>query len=178
MTCPEPERDPLCAALAAGHAEAFSDLYDRFGDRLYRAALGMLQRKEDAEDAVQEVFAAIVRSRWKLAEVDDLTAYLFSALRRAAGRLAARRANGPIVADELARQAVDPKGDCSAPDPRRDQLAEALRRLPPEQREVIALKIDGELTFRQIADVLGISINTAASRYRYALEKLRLTLRD
>ena len=48
--------------------------------------------------------------------------------------------------------------------------------LPPEQREVVLLKIDGELTFVQIGQVLGVSMNTAASRYRYALEKLRTTL--
>ena len=39
--------------------------------------------------------------------------------------------------------------------------------LPPEQREVVLLKIDGELTFAQIAEVIGASMNTAASRYRY-----------
>jgi RNA polymerase sigma-70 factor (ECF subfamily) len=48
--------------------------------------------------------------------------------------------------------------------------------LPCEQREVVLLKIDGELTFAQIAVVMGTSINTAASRYRYALEKLRTEL--
>jgi DNA-directed RNA polymerase specialized sigma24 family protein len=45
-----------------------------------------------------------------------------------------------------------------------------------KQREIIALKIDGELTFAQIGEVLGISPNTAASRYRLALEKLRTAL--
>jgi RNA polymerase sigma-70 factor (ECF subfamily) len=50
--------------------------------------------------------------------------------------------------------------------------------LPPKQREVIAMKIDGELTFAEIGAVLGVSANTAASRYRYALEKLRRSLED
>jgi RNA polymerase sigma-70 factor (ECF subfamily) len=58
----------------------------------------------------------------------------------------------------------------------RDDLDHALALLPDDQREVIALKIDGGLTFAQIADVLNISPNTAASRYRYALEKLRSVL--
>jgi hypothetical protein len=48
--------------------------------------------------------------------------------------------------------------------------------LPAAQREVIALKIDGGLTFAEIAAVIGTSANTAASRYRYALEKLRAAL--
>ncbi|MEI8197916.1 MAG: sigma-70 family RNA polymerase sigma factor, partial [Phycisphaerae bacterium] len=53
------------------------------------------------------------------------------------------------------------------------RLENALRRLPPEQREVIQLKFYEQLTFAQIADILGIPPNTAASRYRYALAHLR-----
>jgi RNA polymerase sigma-70 factor (ECF subfamily) len=48
-----------------------------------------------------------------------------------------------------------------------------LASLPLEQREVITLKIDGGLTFAQIAEILHVNPNTAASRYRYAMEKLR-----
>jgi RNA polymerase sigma-70 factor (ECF subfamily) len=48
-----------------------------------------------------------------------------------------------------------------------------MRSLPPEQREVVHLKVFEGLTFQEIADLAGESINTVASRYRYALEKLR-----
>ena len=62
--------------------------------------------------------------------------------------------------------------------PERDEALErALARLPVEQREVVALKVDGELTFAEIGAVMGISPNTAASRYRYALGKLRAELK-
>jgi RNA polymerase sigma-70 factor (ECF subfamily) len=164
--------EPLLRGLAAGDERAFAALYDQFGTRLHRTAYGILGRREDAEDAVQEVFTALVRSRKTLAGVKDLTAYLFSALRRAAARCAERRkrepASSPAVEDIEAK--IDPN---ETDHPLADHLAQALQRLPDEQREVISLKIDGQLTFAQIAEVLGISINTAASRYRYALEKLR-----
>jgi RNA polymerase sigma-70 factor (ECF subfamily) len=52
-------------------------------------------------------------------------------------------------------------------------LQSALKTLPGEQREVVVLKIWGELTFEESAAIIGISPNTAASRYRYGLEKLR-----
>jgi RNA polymerase sigma-70 factor (ECF subfamily) len=55
-------------------------------------------------------------------------------------------------------------------------MQQALAQLPPEQREVVVLKIWGELTFDQIARTLDISPNTAASRYRYALGALRRNL--
>ena len=61
--------------------------------------------------------------------------------------------------------------------PRRPVLEAALRELPPEQRAVAHLKLWEGLTFEQIADLLGIPLNTAASRYRYALDKLRQRLR-
>jgi DNA-directed RNA polymerase specialized sigma24 family protein len=59
-----------------------------------------------------------------------------------------------------------------------ESLAHALASLPPEQREAVGLEIDGGLTFAEIGAVAGISPNTAASRYRYALEKLRILLID
>ncbi len=80
-----PGVDPLLLSLAAGDERAFALLYDRFSGRMYRAAWRILGRREDAEDVVQDVFLAVVRSRRRLGDVRDLTAYLFAALRRAPG---------------------------------------------------------------------------------------------
>ncbi len=171
-----PDADPLIAGLIAGDERAYAALYDRFSARLYRTALGIVRSSQDAEDVVQEVFLSVLKSRQKLRDVRDLTAYLFTALRRAAGRSAERRSRTPIqfVAEvEVVAAAENPRdgsGPCG------ERLQPALLALPPEQREVVLLKIDGELTFAQIAEVIGASMNTAASRYRYALEKLRKDL--
>ena len=172
-----PDTEALLLGLAAGQERAFAALYDRFAGRLYGVALALLGRAEDAEDAVQEVFTAMVRSRGRLTEVRDLEAYLFTALRRAAGRCAARRARQPVASDVVAEKAVCEEVQPGRCNPDSGRLRQALRILPPEQREVIALKIDGELTFGQIAELQGVSVNTAASRYRYALEKLRRVLK-
>lgn len=174
----EPGPEQLLAGLAAGQEAAFVALYRQFGDRLYRTALTLLTRSQDAEDAVQEVFVSLVRSQRRLPDVENLAAYLFASLRRAAGRIAARRARTtgmsiavPDAGADAAAASCDLTTDQQAD--RRTWLRGALGRLPAEQREIIALKIDGELTFAEIAVALGISPNTAASRYRYALEKLR-----
>ena len=171
-----PDIDPLLLALAAGDEWAYAALYDRLGGRMYRAALGMLGRREDAEDAVQDVFMAMVRSRQRLMDIRDLTAYLFTALRRAAAKCAARRGRQPVASEAVVHEATANVHRRGSPNPLSERLERALGVLPLEQREVIALKIDGELTFREIAEVTGVSINTAASRYRYALEKLRVVL--
>ena len=173
-----PGTDPLLLGLAAGDGRAFEALYDRFAARLYRVALAMLGRTEDAEDTVQEVFMAVVRSRQGLAEVRDLEAYLFTALHRAAARCAARRSRQPVASGAVADQVLAREDRPGLSHPHGRRLEQALRALPPEQREVIALRIDGELTFRQIAQVKGVSIHTAASRYRYALDKLRRVMKE
>ena len=82
--------DPLLAKLASGDETAFQKVHERFADRLFRAALRILEHRQDAEDAVQVVFASLVRARKGLTEVNDLGAYLFSSLRRTAVKTASR----------------------------------------------------------------------------------------
>jgi RNA polymerase sigma-70 factor (ECF subfamily) len=167
--------DPLLDGLAAGRQEAFTALYAREGGGLFRVGLALLGSRADAEDAVQEVFVGLVQARAAWASVENLRAYLFTALRHAAAKIALRRR----------RQRPEPLPDAiAAPQPRQlptgpaARLEQALAALPQERREIVALKIDAGLTFREIAGVLGISPNTAASRYRYALAELRDRLQE
>jgi RNA polymerase sigma-70 factor (ECF subfamily) len=171
----EPEGDALMEGLATGRADAFAALYDRFGPGLFRVARTLLDCPQDAEDAVQEVFVGLVRARRTLREVKNLRAYVFAALRRAAARLTAgRKARRALPLHDLNEIAM-PAATTLALE-QAVGLERALRGLPPDQRELVALKVDGGLTFVEIGSVLGISMNTAASRYRYALEKLRAAL--
>ena len=164
----------LRAGRVEGREDSFAALFDRYGRPLYRVAWTLLRSRPDAEDAVQEVFLGVVRARSTLGRVENLRAYLFAALRHAAARLAAGRKAELLSPDGLpAREA----GTAKAIDPELSDLLErGLAALPEEQREVLSLKIDGGLTFAEVAAVLGIRPNTAASRYRYALEKLRAVL--
>ncbi|MBI3829072.1 MAG: sigma-70 family RNA polymerase sigma factor [Planctomycetes bacterium] len=157
--------DALLRHLRDGREESWAELYDRSAPRLFRAAWGLLNSREEAEDAVQEVFVGLARARGSLMEVRNLDAYLFSSLRRACGQMLEQRSRVQRSTD--AAQAVGSTVESPV-----DYQA-ALAALPLEQREVIVLKIDGGLTFEEVADALAISPNTAASRYRYALEKLR-----
>jgi len=165
--------DPLISDLAQGRPEAYAALYDRWGRGLFRVALAMEHSPDQAEDAVQELFVNLVRFRDRLPQVQDLQAYLFSCLRNVVIQRRARQGRERSHLARLALAATDTYVPPPAPDA---DLAAMLATLPPEQREVVTLKIDGDLTFAQIAAVLNISLNTAASRYRYALEKLRHTL--
>ena len=162
--------EALLRDSGAGRPAALAALYDRYGPALYRAALGLLGSRTDAEDAVQDVWVGLVRRR--PGRVRNVRAYLFAALRHAALRRARTRLRGRSLnqVPEPVSPAEDPPSD------RGVRLERALRSLPPEQREAIVLKVDTGMTFAELGEVLGISSNTAASRYRYALEKLRHAL--
>lgn len=171
-----PDAEPLLPGLAAGDERAFAALYDRYAVRLYRTAYRLLGRREDAEDAVQDVFMATARSCDKLGSVEDLTAYLFAALRRSAARCAKRRTKLPQVSSAMVDGAFAPIEQQPYDKLDLELLQKAIQTLPDEQREVMTLRIDGELTFAQIAEVMDVSLSTVASRYQYALKKLRNAL--
>ncbi len=127
----------------------------------------------DAEDVVQEAFVRFWRHQHSLENRGLLYATVRStALDRL--RRDQRRAQREAVAS------LDHDPHCEpifAPEDEGQQLlAAAIERLPNEQREVVTLKIWNELTFAEIAIALGISPNTAASRYRYALSALKKIL--
>jgi RNA polymerase sigma-70 factor (ECF subfamily) len=168
---------PLAESLAAGDREAFATLYDRLAPRLFATARTMLASTAEAEDVVHDLFVELARMRQRLAAVADLDGYVFTMLRHAASRRLRRRALFGRALDRLGRERIGRDGFVAPPAEVRDEaLARALAALPAAQQEVVALKIDGGLTFAEIAAVIGASANTAASRYRYALDKLRAAL--
>jgi RNA polymerase sigma-70 factor, ECF subfamily len=146
------------------------ELYDRFGGSLYRYALIVLTDPAAAADVVQTVFVGLLRRR---VPPDSDERYLRRAVRNECFSALRRRRHDVLVGATQILEAVEAGRDC--PDERL-ALERALRALPPEQREVVHLKVFEGMTFQEIADMTGESINTAASRYRYAIEKLRVHL--
>jgi RNA polymerase sigma-70 factor (ECF subfamily) len=148
-------------------------LYDRYAAGLYRYALMMLADHASAEDAVQQVFSRLLSAKdaRPLAMPDH---YLRRAVRnecltlfrRGGVRRTERNDGRPLL--EAVAGAVDHDERLS--------LEAALRELPADQREVIALKVYEGLTFKEIAELTDVPLNTVASRYRYAIDKLRIAL--
>ena len=136
---------------------------------LYGRALGL--GHGEAEDVVHEVFAALLQLAEPPAQPDR---YLVRAFRNRA--LNRHRSLWRRVAHEFESHRWFER----APDepPRERDAMRCLARLPPEQREVIVLKVWHQHTFDEIGELLGLSPNTAAGRYRYGLQKLRACLRD
>ena len=167
----------LITQLVAGNHEAFAALYDRLGKKLYATAVQLDCTHQEAEDVVHDLFVELARHRHELAHVKNLDAYIFTMLRNAVSRLQRRKKTGlkallQWASDQVARNRTH-EFPATLPD---DNLSKALNLLPEGQRTVLILKVVSGLSLKQISSVVGIKMNTAASRYRYAIQKLKSTL--
>ena len=132
-----------------------------------------LRSPADAEDVVQEAFVRFWRRHHDISN----RALLYATVRSIAldfVRRDSRRARREVDASSETAGSVEPQFEQL--DDSQRSLASAVDRLPLDQREVLVMKIWDELTFAEIATALGISQNTAASRYRYALVALKKSL--
>ena len=151
-------------------------LYDSFGASLFRYAVMLLASREAAEDVIQQVFVALVGQR--PLRLDDPERYLRRAVRNACySALRHKKVRGaPAPERELLELAAPDASGIGREE--RIALETAIRQLPAEQREVVHLHVFEGRTFKEIAESTGDPPNTVASRYRYALEKLKAALTD
>ena len=154
-------------------------LYDGHAQPLYAFLLNLTRNEADTRDLLQDIFVKFAREPELLAGVRDERAFLIRLAHNAAIDLMRRRGTRDRTKENFAAETVSPFAPANDPDEKffREELANALAELPEEQRAVVHLKLWEELTFEEIAAALDISPNTAASRYRYALDKLRDQLR-
>jgi len=140
-------------------------LYETHGRALLAYACALLRDASAAEDVLHQVFLNVLRGK---ASIDgEPAAYLFRAVRNRALNHIRGQSREADLTDAAWLESPDGSQETSL------ALQSALGTLPPEQREVVVLRIWGQLTFEEAAAVIGVSPNTAASRYRYGLAKLR-----
>ena len=154
-------------------------LYDGHAQPLYAFLLNLTRDEADTRDLLQDIFVKLAREPELLSGVRDERAFLIRLAHNAAIDLIRRRGTRDKTKENFAAETVSPFAPANDPDEKifREELASALAELPEEQHAVVHLKLWEELTFEEIAAALDISPNTAASRYRYGLDKLRDRLR-
>ncbi len=165
--------DSIHAALIRDNPAAIELIWDRYAHDLLALLSAVLGSRHEAEDVLQTLFVKIVRKRCALAGARRLDAYLFRMARNEAATYMRshrreRTAQPWLAANETGQQQYDLA----------EQVQVALSQLPESQREVVVLKMYRDKTFQEIGRLLGVSLNTAASRYRYGLERLRSLLKD
>ena len=152
------------------------ELYDTHGRVLLAYACSLVPDVAAAEDLLHQVFARLLKDDRDLKEdlkiVGPPRAYLYRAIRNAALNYRRDRARETDLAEHAGWLEAPPGfGEAGI------ALEQALASLPQDQREIVVLHVWGQMTFQEIAIALDISPNTAASRYRYGLGKLREALK-
>ncbi len=158
--------------------EILERLYDEEAEGLYRYVLALAGRQEVAKDLLQDVFVKIANGGVSLAGVRDVRAYLFRVARNLfidRGRREERgRERGERWGREFGLEAREPDPDQKA---LVAWLEDGLAELPEEQRSAVVLHLWDGMSFAEIGEICEVSSNTAASRYRYGIDKIRRRLR-
>jgi RNA polymerase sigma-70 factor (ECF subfamily) len=170
--------DRVMADVAAGSVAAFGVLYDRYCDRAYRVAWSVCRDDGRAEEAVQEGFSSIWKTRATYdSRVGTVAPWVLTVVRyraidiaRSAGPHVARRASDDIL---HAVRAPDSVADEVVARAEARDLLSLLALLPDAQREVVTLAFYGQLTHSEIAAYLAVPAGTVKGRMRLGLQRLR-----
>jgi len=163
-----------------GLQDWLEEVYRGHAAALFSFLMRLTGREEDTRDILREIFIRLAKDPQLLNGVAAPRPYLF----RMAHRLVIDRYRREQTRQQYDDRAYQERESSIQPEPTVDDLVwvqktltNSLDALPPEQKAVVVLKVWEEMTFAQIAEVLEIPANTAASRYRYALDKMRDELR-
>jgi len=165
-----------CVDRLTEHPErALTEMFDLTAQRLVRFAITVTGNQPDAEDALQGAFSRIAFKPRLLAKADAPWPYLIRTVRNEALRIIQKRKRTGLEVAERSSGEESIESQI-VQEETADTVRRLLKTLPKNQYEVVILKHWEELTFAEIAEALGLSQNTVASRYRYAMEKLQRSL--
>lgn len=162
-----------------GRPEVLHRIYDKYRCELLTVAMALLGDLSVAEDVVQDVFLSVLRLSGRLRLTGSLRGYLAACVANGARNILRTRRRHPMGglddADPIAASDMRPD-ETVVIEEQLDRLKWALDQLPYEQREVLVLRVYGQMPFKDIARQQGIPTNTALGRYRYAINRLRSML--
>jgi RNA polymerase sigma-70 factor (ECF subfamily) len=174
------EDQRLLSRLRAGDKDALRRIYEKYIDDLLRVATSLLSDIQSAEDCLHDVFVNFAGMVDCSMIHSNLKSYLISCVaNRARDQLRSKARQSNYQPEKLCSQPVSTSPTRQLIHKEESaRVFEALTELPYQQREVFVLRVQGQMRFREIAGLLGISINSVQSRYRYAIEKLRAILTE
>ena len=159
-----------------GDKASFDALYEKHLDRLLTVAMGLLGNAHEAEEVVQDVFTHFIASLADFRLRGNLRAFLATCVaNRARDRLRRNRRTERLEPPPLQRGTTEPLS-LVMHDENVTKMQAALAQLPYEQREVITLKIHGDLSFRALARRQNLALGTVQTRYRSGMARLRILM--
>lgn len=162
-----------------GDPAALCRIYEKYRDGLLKVAAALLNDRSGVEDVLHDVFVDFAQTTGRFWLKGSLKGYLsICVANRARDVNRTKWRHSTVSLDEIDAPAVgEDRPERAAMSHELDaKLDAAMAELPGEQRETIVLHLQGRLPFREIARLKEISINTAMSRYRYGLDRIRSTL--
>jgi len=175
----KPDDSALMLRYKDGDVGAFEVLYRRHKDAIYRYLLRLSGHRDVAEDIFQEVWGKIVKSRASYRPTAKFTTFLYHVAHNCFidhVRRNKRHSNNTALDPEFHSDPGETPETTTERSLARERLLQALKSLPDEQRDAFLLHEEGGLTVDQIAAVTGSNRETAKSRLRYAVNKLRVAI--
>ncbi len=162
--------------------QAFKELYLLYFDRLYKFAFSILHSSEFAEEAVNDVFLNIWQKRNRLKTIDNLSNYLYIATKNTSFNYLSkfRKERNTTLDEVLVRFEIDELTPETAffTSEVRTEIEQAINQLPPKTKLVFQMaKVEG-LKYKEIAEVLNISVNTIDNHIATAIKKLSVVLKN
>lgn len=176
-----PEDSALMLRYKDGDTAAFETLYKRHNDALYRYLLRLCRHRATAEDIFQDVWGKIIKARASYRPTAKFTTFMYRVAHNCFidhVRRNKRHANNTELEPDLHADTSESPDTMAERSLARERLTLALRDLPEEQRDAFLLYEEAGLSIDQIASVTGSNRETAKSRLRYAVNKLRAAIEE
>ena len=173
------EERSLILRLIGGDEDAFCELYATYKNRLIYFAMRFLKSREYAEDVFQDAFTVVWQSRRFINPDASFSSYLYTIMRNRILNQLRNAANEEKLKESILSQALDytedTKRDVMLND-LKSLISHALQQLTPRQREIFEMSREAQLSHKEIADKLGISVNTVQEHISISLKLIRTYL--
>lgn len=173
------EERSLILRLIEGDEDAFCELYATYKNRLIYFAMRFLKSREYAEDVFQDVFAVVWQSRRFINPDASFSSYLYTIMRNRILNQLRNAANEEKLKESILSQALDYTEDTKREvmlNDLKSLISHALQQLTPRQREIFEMSREAQLSHKEIADKLGISVNTVQEHISTSLKLIRTYL--
>lgn len=173
------EERSLILRLIGGGEDAFCELYATYKNRLIYFAMRFLKSREYAEDVFQDAFTVVWQSRRFINPDASFSSYLYTIMRNRILNQLRNAANEEKLKESILSQALDYTEDTKREvmlNDLKSLISHALQQLTPRQREIFEMSREAQLSHKEIADKLGISVNTVQEHISISLKLIRTYL--
>lgn len=173
------EERSLILRLIEGDEDAFCELYATYKNRLIYFAMRFLKSREYAEDVFQDAFTVVWQSRRFINPDASFSSYLYTIMRNRILNQLRNAANEEKLKESILSQALDYTEDTKREvmlNDLKSLISHALQQLTPRQREIFEMSREAQLSHKEVADKLGISINTVQEHISTSLKLIRTYL--